>query len=144
MSTTDNDLRSNLIVELKSGATARVLTAESAALETGAPTSAGFAPPLGREPVTGTIYTRRSDMPSLERLLEEHRIASAVFEREIEGLSRWRVAGAASIASAVITLGVVLLVSDLVSAVEANAFVALFITLTGAVYATTVASALRK
>lgn len=144
MSPADTDLHSNLIVELTSGETARVLTASLASVEADVRAPDGYVLPLSRDVAIGTIYTDRADMPSLERLLDENRIASAIFEREVEGLSRSRVALAAGIAAAVITLGVVLLVSDLFAAIEANAFVALFITLAGLVYAATVVSALRK
>jgi hypothetical protein len=144
VSSAETERRSNLIVALTSGETAQVLTGEPPTLDMHGTTSSGLATPFRGEPVTGSIYTTREDMPSLERLLEENRIASAVFEREVEGLSRHRVAIAAAIASAVITLGVVLLLSDLVGAIEANAIVALFIILAGIVYTATIASALRK
>jgi hypothetical protein len=61
-------------VSLRSGTTRLLATRGYAG------SSAEAVPLAGREP-SGVIYTDRADMPSLEELLEQNRVAYAVLER---------------------------------------------------------------
>ena len=87
-------------------------------------------PRIGYRP----IYTDEKDMPSLEQLLEENRVAYAVFERDARHVSYVKVIAAAAIGVATSTVGLALLVDAVAdSALQANPYTALSLALGGIV-----------
>ena len=134
-----SDDQSQVVVSLTGGRNAFVLPRPSDAERADA--GGGADVPLGERIYSDVIYTREQDMPSLERLLTEHRVLSAVFERS--GLSPWRVAWASAIATSFAVGGATLLVTDVMGA-EVDSLVAAFVALIGVALLATVAVGLRK
>jgi hypothetical protein len=146
------DEASNLVVWLKSGATSRVLPygedgfSSSTAVRSEHEIERSESDSSGSGPTRAAdiIYTSRSDMPSLEELLADYQIASAVFERESQHRHPLRLVTASAIAFATLTVGVVLLSVNLLSPTTPNALAALFLSLAGVVLVATVVLASRE
>jgi hypothetical protein len=112
----------DVIVSLTTGATGLVMPREGAD-ETSMP-----------QAITrgGLIYTDRRDMPSLEELLAEHHIASAVVLRDAPpSVTPLRLIGATALASAISAVGAALLVVDAAGSAHPNPYIALMLFLGG-------------
>lgn len=90
-------------------------------------------PPEGTAIEGGPIYTSTSDMPSLEQLLEEYRVASAIFEREVLVPLRRpnRVVAATTLAATITAVGATLLVIAIASVSHPNPYISLLMFLGG-------------
>ena len=101
----------------------------------------------GGDNPTGMIYTNLADMPSLVELLQEHSIKSAIFERSevihVHSLKPWKAALAGGIAAAFPVAGLILLVSNLSSGIQADPYVSLLLLLGGLVLLATLTVSLR-
>jgi hypothetical protein len=127
--------RDNVIVSLTSGTTALVEPRER-----GADTEAGRS-----ATTSGLIYTEASDMPSLEQLLAEHRIATAVIERGTPAVvPPLRVVIATTLAATVTAIGAVLLVVDVAGVSHPNPYVSLLLVLGGLGLFATILTALTR
>jgi hypothetical protein len=130
----------NLVVGLTDGKNALVVGRPPDGEDEDVPTFSLQPDPLiGQRP----IYTDEKDMPSLEQLLRENRIAYAVFERDARRVSYGRVVAASTIGVATSVVGWVLLLDAVAeSAVRANPYTALSLALGGIVLLATLLVAL--
>jgi hypothetical protein len=128
----------NLIVSLTGGVTGLVIQRPPSR-----PEVEQEVPLQGSPTAPKPIYTEEKDMPSLERLLEENRVAYAVFEREARAVSGSRVAVASGIAAIVAAVGWTLVVVDVTDGGRLNPYLALMLALGGLVLCATVLVALR-
>jgi hypothetical protein len=130
--------KENLIVSLTGGQSALVVPKPSTAEK----------PPdvelQAHGPSTGAvIYTDETEMPSLEQLLKENRIAYAVLERESTHVSYVRVVAGAGIGVGTSVAGWVLFLQSVAgSTVRANPYTALSLALGGIVLIATLLVAL--
>jgi hypothetical protein len=96
---------------------------------------------------SGIIYTDRKDMPSLEELLQENKLAYAVLGERIVRPTLRSYLGAVTggaIAAAVVTTGVLLFVDAVAdNAIRANPYTALSLALGGLILLATLLVALR-
>jgi hypothetical protein len=144
----------NVLVSLTSGETGLVVERPSEKPSTFTISSSPWAPPPGDGPSTFVslsdqplgpryIYTDEKDMPSLEQLLKENRVASAVIERDAPHAGYMRVIAATAIGVATSMVGWVLLVNAVSeSGLRANPYTALSLALGGLVLLATLLVAL--
>jgi hypothetical protein len=91
----------------------------------------------------GLIYEHRGDMPSLEELFAELKIASAVIERSPIELSPGRIVTASALAAAITAVGFALIAVDLFGGAHPNPYVSLMMALGGLALFATIFTALR-
>jgi hypothetical protein len=128
----------NLVVSLTSGTTHLVVPERSDRSDLGLQDD-----PSSRYTESGLIYHDLPDMPSLQKLLEEHQVSSAIWERDAG--PPWRAVIATAIAAAIGASGWVLFASGLPTAgIHVNALLGLMVGLGGVGLLVTVVVALRK
>jgi hypothetical protein len=126
----------NVIVSTKSGASVLVVPRES-----GREDGTDFA-----ESITsgGAIYTDIKDMPSLEALLAEYQVATAVIWKEpSRAVPSERIIGTSVVAGAITAIGAALLAVDLASAAHPNPYISLMLLIGGLGLIATIVVALR-
>jgi hypothetical protein len=92
---------------------------------------------------SGLIYEHRGEMPSLEQLFAELKIASAVIERSPTSVSPGRIVAASALAAAITAVGVALIAVDLVGRAHPNPYVSLMMALGGLALFATIFTALK-
>ena len=112
-----------VIISTTSGTTALVTPLrEAPELET----------PAAEQLAGGLIYTTLRDMPSLEELLADYQVATAViFEKAEWPLHPLRIVAATAVASVTTAVGAVLIAVDLAAAAHPNPYISLMLFLGG-------------
>jgi hypothetical protein len=93
----------------------------------------------------GQIYTDVKDMPSLEALLADYQIATAVIWKDPRAWPHdpMRIVGASAAAAAITAIGAALLAVDLAAAAHPNPYISLLLFLGGLGLLATILAALR-
>jgi hypothetical protein len=133
----DSSTRENVIVSLTGGRAALVVPRAAD------PDEERY-PGLQQEAAVGDlIYTDEKDMPSLEQLLRENRVAYAVLEHESHHVSYLRVLAGGAVGVGTTVAGFFLLLQAIApSVISANPYTALTLTLGGIVLVATLLVAL--